>query len=72
MFHERHSRSVLKSLTWTLVAFLVTTVALFVIQRDLVAAAGEAVVIQIVKFIFFYFHERIWNKSNYGQSIKAK
>ena len=29
-----------------------------------------AILIQVIKFIFFYFHERIWNKSNFGQSLK--
>ena len=70
MFHELHSRSILKSITWMLIAFVITTAALYILQRNIVVAAGEAILIQAIKFVFFYLHERAWNKSNFGQKLK--
>ena len=70
MFHEHHSRSLVKSLTWMLTAFVITTIALYILQRNIVVAAGEAILIQVIKSVFFYIHERLWNKSNFGQSLK--
>lgn len=71
MFHELHSRSFLKSITWTVTGFWVAFVVLMIFTRDWRASVIDAAIIQLVKALFFYFHERIWNKSNYGQIIKT-
>ena len=72
MFHERHHRTFLKSVTWLLIAFGVTFLILLLIQDDWKKGAVYALVIQIIKFVFFYLHERVWNKTNFGQQLKVK
>ena len=72
MFHEHHSRSFYKSLTWTVTAFIITFTIIYLMTKDIKTATADALLIQVIKFFFFYLHERIWNKSNYGQSLKIK
>ena len=69
MFHEHHHRSLFKSITWLIIGFSVTFGVLFFFTRNAKDAFLDAILIQILKFIFFYIHERIWNKSNFGQEI---
>ena len=71
MFHERHSRSIVKSLTWLAVAFTVTLLVLLVLEKDWQKAGLHALLIQLFKLIVFYVHERIWNKFNFGQQLKV-
>jgi len=70
MFHERHTRSIYKSVTWTITAMIITTVVLYLFTKNLTTALVDAVTIQIVKLVFFYIHERVWNKSNFGQELR--
>ena len=70
MFHEHASRSVLKSTTWFLLAFTITFISLALINQDWRAGLAEAVIVQALKSFLYYMHERLWNKSNYGQKLK--
>ena len=70
MFHEHTSRSVLKSATWFTVAFLVTFITLTIITQDWKTSILESTLLQILKTFAYYIHERLWNKSNYGQKLK--
>jgi len=70
MFHELHSRSILKSTTWFILAFVVTFIALTLLNQDWKAGLIESIAVQALKTILYYIHERIWNKSNYGQRLK--
>jgi len=70
MFHEHHSRSALKSLTWFILAFIVTFVFLSILNQNWKTGLLESISVQIIKAIVYYIHERLWNKSNYGQKLK--
>ncbi|MFH1890810.1 MAG: DUF2061 domain-containing protein [Candidatus Kuenenbacteria bacterium] len=72
MFHELHSRSILKSITWLVVGFLVAFFVLLIFTRDWKMSVIDALIIQLVKTVFFYIHERIWNRSNFGQELRIK
>ncbi|MBT4210204.1 MAG: DUF2061 domain-containing protein [Candidatus Komeilibacteria bacterium] len=70
MFHEHHSRSLLKATTWFLLAFTITFITLTIINQDWKKGLLEAALVQALKAFVYYMHERIWNKSNYGQKLK--
>jgi uncharacterized membrane protein len=70
MFHERASRSVLKAMTWFVVEFVVTLIILLLITHNWQTALFDAVVINFVKIFFYYGHERLWNKTNFGQELR--
>jgi uncharacterized membrane protein len=70
MFHESHSRTIAKSITWRLIAFISSMLVLYILIGDWKTSFYHSVVIHSVKTILYYIHERLWNKSNYGQKIK--
>ena len=72
MFHERHSRTLLKSLTWLIVGYIIAFGVILYFTRDVRMALMDAAVIQLIKFVFFYLHERIWNIYTYGQEFRIK
>ena len=71
IFHERHPRTFLKSVSWFVIGF---TVSFFVLvyfnNGDYRVSLIEASAIQAFKFIFFYLHERVWNRSHFGKEYK--
>jgi uncharacterized membrane protein len=69
-FHDYHHRTLLKSITWTIVGFLVSFGVLVYFTRDVEASMIDALVIQVAKFVFFYLHERVWNIYDIGQEVK--
>jgi uncharacterized membrane protein len=71
MFHEHHSRTFIKSITWFFSALVVTFIIMMIISGgDWLKSFVEAIIIQFIKMAVYYLHERIWNKSNYGQRLK--
>jgi uncharacterized membrane protein len=65
-------RHLLKAITWRILAsiitFIVTLIATFFMFGEAKIEMGLTVGIFdfIIKFVAYYFHERIWYKSNYG------
>ncbi len=64
---ETHARTILKSLTWRLVAFTITTLIALVLTGKLELAATIGVVDTMIKLAAYYFHERAWLKIPYGK-----
>ena len=61
-------RSLAKSLTWRLVAVISTFIIGYVMTGSLSFAASLTVVSNLINFILYYVHERIWLKVNWGRS----
>jgi uncharacterized membrane protein len=72
MFHEHHSRTFYKSISWFIIGFLVSFGVLIFFTRDWKLSVIDASLIQIIKLIFYYIHERIWNKSSFGQVLRSE
>ena len=68
---EKHSRSVAKSITWRVLATLTTMIIVFIFTGNLAASFGVGVIQAIANTILYYFHERAWNKIEWGV-IKRK
>jgi uncharacterized membrane protein len=71
-FHERHHRTFFKSVSWFIVGFAISFFVLQYFTGNIKLSLIEASAIQALKFIFFYIHERLWNKSHFGKEVKAK
>lgn len=70
MFHEHHYRSILKAITWFVLAFLITFLILGFLNKNWTTSFVEALTVQALKALVYYLHERLWNKSDYGQRLK--
>ncbi len=67
MIIETKYRSLVKAISWRIVATATTTIIVFLLFKriDLAIAAG---IIESISKIFIYFiHERIWEKVNFGR-----
>jgi uncharacterized membrane protein len=67
---EKPARSVLKSVSWRIVATLTTVLLVYVFGRDFTLATLVGVTEFILKTFIYYVHERIWNLSSYGREHK--
>ena len=61
------SRSFTKSLTWRLIAIISTFVITYSMTMDLSFATSLTVVSNIINFILYYVHERVWLKITWGR-----
>ncbi len=67
-------RHIAKTITWRLIASATTFIlAMLFFQEDPNAAqkaTGIAVAESAIKMVFYYFHERVWYKYNFGVKHK--
>tara|TARA_Y100001937_G_scaffold113368_1_gene161959 strand:+ start:1366 stop:1566 length:201 start_codon:yes stop_codon:yes gene_type:complete len=65
MFKETRSRSTKKSISWRLIAFSNSWMILALGFTDV--PLWNAIIMNVTGIIFFYFHERIWNRIKSGK-----
>ena len=64
---DSHRRSVAKSISWRIVATLVTMGIVLLLTRKLVLMLEVGLLDIIAKLIFYYLHERVWGKIKWGK-----
>jgi len=64
---DSHRRSFLKSLSWRVMATVLTTCVAWSITENIRFAATIGILDSLVKFVIYYLHERIWNKVSFGR-----
>ncbi len=64
---EHPKRSLAKALTWRVIAFLVTIIAVYIYSRDIRQALVVGIGANVVKIFLYYIHERLWNKVKFGR-----
>ncbi len=67
---EHPKRSLLKAITWRVIAFTVTIFAVYIYSRDIKESLIIGISANLVKIFLYYAHERIWNRVKFGR-IKA-
>lgn len=63
---ETHKRSIVKAITWRIIAVIITTVVAYLFTKKPVLSIGIGSLDSIIKLFSYYFHERAWNKSKFG------
>jgi len=64
---ESTRRSIAKSLSWRILATLITTSIAFGLTGEGEFAAKIGIADTLVKFFFYFGHERLWNRMTYGR-----
>jgi adenylylsulfate kinase len=64
---EYHKRSVVKAISWRVVATVTTVLVVYGFTRELALAAGVGAVEVVAKLLFYYFHERLWHWIPWGK-----
>lgn len=65
---DQRKRSIVKAISWRIIATLTTMTIVFLFTGELSLAAGVGVLDVISKLIFYYVHERGWNLVSWGKS----
>jgi adenylylsulfate kinase len=64
--HESHTRSILKGVTWRIIASGTTMIVVYVVTGDLGLVASVGLVDVLAKVFFYYLHERSWGRVKWG------
>jgi len=64
---EKRLRSVLKAISWRVIATLTTILLAFLFTGNWTISASIGIVEAIVKIGVYYLHERLWNLTNFGR-----
>ena len=67
MFEESSLRSVVKALSWRMIATLTTTLLVLVFTGRLDVAVAVGALEAIAKMALYFAHERMWNKLSFGR-----
>ena len=64
---ETRKRSIAKSILWRIICIIVSVFVSFILTArwDLAVAIGT--LYNIITMVLYYFHERVWNRVNWGK-----
>ena len=67
--HESNMRSIMKSITFRILATITTMILVYVFFRrlDLAAVIGGLEI--VLKLVLYFFHERAWDRVSWGKII---
>lgn len=63
---ENKLRSLVKSISWRAIAAVYTIILVFLFTKSIAISFGIGFIEIFIKFIFYYFHERMWQKIKWG------
>jgi len=64
---ETRSRSILKTVSWRILATFITATVTWIITESYIYAAEIGVLDSLVKLVAYYGHERTWNRIPLGK-----
>lgn len=67
MNREKTVRSITKAITWRLIASVATFLIAWHITKEIEASVVVGTSDMVIKIALYFFHERIWNKINWGK-----
>ena len=65
---EAHTRTIVKAISWRVIATLTTMIIVFLFTRRIILTLGVGLAEVTAKITFYYLHERIWEKISWGKS----
>jgi uncharacterized membrane protein len=64
---DSSSRSLAKAISWRITGTIDTFIISWLITGQLLLASGIAATEVITKIFLYWFHERVWNKIQWGR-----
>lgn len=68
---DTHLRSLMKGISWRVIAMLVTTIVVWVLYDEFKMALFAGASDSLVKIGLFWGHERAWQKIKWGRHIPS-
>jgi len=69
---EKPVRSLIKAISWRILATLTTIFLVVVFSKDLALGTIVGVTELFLKTLVYYVHERVWNLSSFGRETKVE
>jgi adenylylsulfate kinase len=67
---ETHKRSIVKAISWRIIALTITTLTVYLFTGDVVLSVGAGLVDSAIKIFAYYGHERMWIRIDFGLKEK--
>ena len=64
---DKKLRSLIKSLTYRIIAFIVLMIITWYATGDLVQTTFISVTFHTIQLFLYYIHERLWERVNWGK-----
>lgn len=64
---EKPIRSIAKAISWRIIGTLDTLLIAYLLTGEVAIAASIASIDFVTKMFLYFFHERLWNKINWGK-----
>ena len=71
-FQERIPRSVAKMISWRAIIVLQYFFIGYLTTGSIAFGVGLASATTVINSTLYFFHERVWNRSNWGRSARKK
>lgn len=68
MHSETHTRSLVKTIVWRVIASCVTLAMLYIVTGKAVLSLEATGLAALVSMAAYYLHERIWNTISWGRN----
>ncbi len=66
---DTHLRSVVKGMSWRMLATLVTTIVVFLYSGEWTMAAAVGLIDALAKIVLYWGHERLWQRITWGRLL---
>ena len=67
---DKHRRSLAKTISWRVVATLTTAILIYMFTSSAILSFGIGMMDLMLKSVFYYAHERIWNRIGWGRKLQ--
>tara|TARA_B100000780_G_scaffold137263_1_gene96090 strand:+ start:450 stop:656 length:207 start_codon:yes stop_codon:yes gene_type:complete len=67
MSAELKKRTLVKTMTWRVIASLTTFLIAWILTGDLLIGVSIGSIEALAKILLYYYHERIWNNINWAK-----
>ena len=64
---ETHKRSLVKTISWRIVATIITGIVTYLLTGRLDFAVSVGLADTFLKFFIYYAHERMWTRIRFGK-----
>ncbi len=67
MYKETHARSIIKTISWRILATLTTISLVYIFIGDVSVALSVGGIEVFLKMLIYFIHERVWDKIKFGR-----
>jgi len=64
---DENKRSALKTMSWRIIATATTMLLVYIFTGQLVLTLGVGFFEVVLKIVFYFLHERTWNRIKFGR-----